>query len=220
MSSRRWIEGLWTATMFLVLIAGCSSSQGHPTSDGDQEGESACPVGTKNCPCDAGDRCQEGLTCTEGYCLESPACTLGTESCSCLAGDRCNDGLVCTDGICIDESCPAGTQGCACIYNNLCNANLECLDQLCVPSGCTPGSLNCVCDDHQCQEGLECKENLCRSAAGGARLKIGNSSVRSCNLILLKGSGTAAGVSFADAVLGRIRVQSDRIGISLSLIHI
>lgn len=79
--------------------------------EGDCEGGRTCnPVidacvpdvcfasGNEGCECPFGI-CEEGLTCTQGFCTNT-SCPTGTLGCHCIPNAWCKNDLVCTEGIC------------------------------------------------------------------------------------------------------------------------
>ncbi|MEL6178911.1 MAG: hypothetical protein AAFS10_08150, partial [Myxococcota bacterium] len=92
-----------------------------------------CPEGTERCPCDAMQRCEEGLLCSEdGVCR---LCSPDIEGCPCDETGVCDVGLTCQAGV-----CRSGLR-CAdlpCEMHQLCEERGSRYTATCLP-GCMPG---------------------------------------------------------------------------------
>ena len=67
-----------------------------------------CQDGNEGCACYPNDTCNEGLSCTGGWCIPE-GCTPGSENCTCAEGDLCLTGLVCDEGLCRMETTGSGS---------------------------------------------------------------------------------------------------------------
>lgn len=111
-----------------------------------------CVAGTEDCPCGAGDACDDGLECVVGIC-STPGCIPGTTGCPCDAGSCDDDTAYCTDGgVC--EECAANAPGCAC--TTTCTDGLVCDASFCRDA--------VTCDDADCAERQLCDEGAGRDA--------------------------------------------------------
>jgi hypothetical protein len=126
----------------------------------------ACLPGSLNCGCAAMDRCDGGLFCQDGTCLELE-CVLGERGCLCAENERCDDGLVCEpidaarphDLRCVGAQCIAGTEACPC-DGGACAMGLRC-NGLRLCEACPAGVEGCGCDAGACGHGLLCLDDLC-----------------------------------------------------------
>ena len=93
--------------------------------------EAPCSAGTETCPCDDGNRCDEGLQCLSQTCVDSATCQPGTQGCRCDSVGGCGDELECRANVCVDPSCAVGTQGCPCGPSESCDGALQCAAGTC-----------------------------------------------------------------------------------------
>jgi hypothetical protein len=181
------------------------------------EATAGCTPGSLDCACGAGDACASGLVCQGGTCVTDPGCPAGTLGCTCGAGDACDGGLVCQGGTCAtDPGCTAGTLSCPCGTGDTCDSGLICQGGTCVTDpGCPAGTLGCACGaGDTCASGLTCGSGgtCVTEIAPGTGLKVSDSDVRACSLVLDLADVT---VTFGDAVIGRTKRQGGRLAISL-----
>jgi hypothetical protein len=181
------------------------------------EAAAACTPGSLDCACGPGDSCDSGLLCQGGTCVTDSGCTAGTLNCTCGSGDTCDSGLLCQGGTCVtDPGCTAGTLNCACGAGDTCDSGLVCDAGTCVTDpGCTAGTLGCACGaGDTCGSGLACQGGTCvTDIAPGTGLKVTDSSVRACGLVLELADAT---VTFGAAVVGRTKRQGSRLAISFT----
>ncbi len=204
----------------LALVA-CGDSQA-----GDADATPACPAGALNCPCQGDGACDDGLACTQGFCVPV-ACPDGAEGCACHADGSCDakDGqpMRCEGGACrVGGEIPVepGGLGDPCDVEAPCGLHegvaLVCAAGVCALPGCAPGAEGCACEpDAVCDPGLVCEADVCvlDATLPAAGLKVSNPAVRACGLVL-PSAGVA--VHFADGVLGRARAAGDQTALAFT----
>ena len=99
-------------------------------------GSTPCDPKVATCPCDADDKCENGLSCVMGLCISG-----------CNFSYECGPGKVCFDGACVPG----------------CSEQSPCDDgYVCVSGGCVPDANNPQCDEaHPCPAGEICADGLC-----------------------------------------------------------
>ncbi|MDD5651313.1 MAG: hypothetical protein PHF86_13015 [Candidatus Nanoarchaeia archaeon] len=145
-------------------------------------------VGICNAECLTSDDCNESLKCTDNKCL-APRCGDGRcdkdsgENCeTCLEDCTLDSGTICCSGKIVEGSCCSNNncfklheicQDNQCVIGPYCgdktcdsNENCETCRTDCKPSEnqvCCTGVIKTgdCCKDSQCDEGKECKKNLC-----------------------------------------------------------
>ena len=81
---------------------------------------------------------------------------------------------------------------------------------------CPEGTLNCPCRaSNLCDDGLTCANNACVTVTADG-VVVGNSLVRSCDLLLNIGTTTVADVSFDSTVIGRFRTKPQRLALAFT----
>jgi hypothetical protein len=118
----------------------------------------ACPVGTRDCPCNADGACGARLSCTdvgtgEPTCQPAALCPAGSLGCACYDNESCDAvadgevGLRCDADVCVRADCERGQAGCRCDSSGECGAGDVCVGGLCeVDTGQTlavPEDLRC-----------------------------------------------------------------------------
>ena len=174
-----------------------------------------CPPGSQNCPCAAGDACDDGLSCQEGFCITAAPCPAGTDGCPCDAGS-CGEGLSCQADVCAPSTpCPAGTDGCLCDAG-ACGEGLSCQDNVCAPSTpCPVGTLGCPCGPNDaCDAGGLCGAGVCQPAGEGQRIAVNDSEIRACDLLLEIDPAAALSVTLSPSIKGRHRRREGRVAIA------
>jgi hypothetical protein len=77
----------------LAIIARCACKATTPS----------ITCGIPGAPCCAGDSCNFGMSCVNGFCQQTvtaPSITCGIPGAPCCAGDSCDSGVPCIDGFC------------------------------------------------------------------------------------------------------------------------
>jgi len=81
---------------------------------------------------------------------------------------------------------------------------------------CPEGTLNCACRaSNLCDDGLTCTNNVCVTVTADG-VVVGNSAVRSCDILLNIGATTVADVAFDSSVIGRFRTKPQRLAIAFT----
>jgi len=117
---------------------------------------SAGPNGT---PCDDGDVCTTGTTCSSGVCgggTKIPGC--------CNTAAECDDGNICTDDACTGNQCVHTNNTLTCSDGDPCTANDTCSAGVCAG---TP-ILDCCQSDTQCEDSNVCTDDTCNTANDAA----------------------------------------------------
>jgi hypothetical protein len=139
------------ALLTSVIAIGCT-----------QVSEPTCAAGAEGCACDAAGSCEQGLACSDGYCLaELNACPAGREGCQCRgpeANRPCAAGLLCESGMCVQASQETGRGG---------RGSMSAGDEP-VTEECSRGQEGCECRgpdaNRPCATGLSCESGVCVSA--------------------------------------------------------
>lgn len=146
----------------------------------------ACVFSDNTSPCDDGDACTGGDTCSVGVCSGTPiagcqVCTLNTDcddanTCTddtCPAGvcvftnnvAACDDGLLCTNNdVCSSGACTGtGIAGCLkCTIDTDCDDSDPCTDDTCPTGLCFYADNTATCDDGDaCTENDACSIGVC-----------------------------------------------------------
>jgi len=84
-------------------------------------------------------------------------------------------------------------------------------------STCPSGTEGCPCrTGDACDTGLTCQSGVCETEATIGGLSVNNDQVRSCDLVLDTGGAAVTNVAFDDSVIGRFRLDGQRIGVAFT----
>ncbi|HEY3444907.1 MAG TPA: hypothetical protein VGK67_01035 [Myxococcales bacterium] len=152
---------LATLASSLAVVLGLASCSQPPPAPGCVDGEQNCNCKTTDNPF---DKCEAGLTCTLGKCLN---CRAGDLDCGCLGNGTCaNDTMACSGGVCLNATCTAGIRGCKCDASNACSDGSACEGGQCVdPAGHTGKA--CFAN-RTCLGGNQCVAGVCQACDFGA----------------------------------------------------